>query len=151
MKYHPAHLSASAVYPSMSAVSTLICSLASAMALCFSSDVISQNIFSLQLGFLCMGFLIHGPGGAVKLYFSLPVRMYTVFLRPSRTVHCIFGTKNPGKNPGHNPGQKPGQQSDQNLAKNLVKNLVKIWPISRHSDHVLKTQVYSVERFLDEN
>ena len=25
-----------------------------------------------------MGFLIHGPGGAVKLYSSVPVGMYTV-------------------------------------------------------------------------
>ena len=61
-----------------------------------------------------MGFLIHGPGGAVKLYFSVPVGMYTVFLRPSRTVHCILGTKNPGQNPGQKPGQKSGQKPGQN-------------------------------------
>ena len=60
-----------------------------------------------------MGFLIHGPGGAVKLYFSVPVGMYTVFLRPSRTVHCILGTKNPGQNPGQKPGQKSGQKPGQ--------------------------------------
>ena len=58
-----------------------------------------------------MEFLIHGPGGAVKRCFSVPVGMYTVFLRPSRTVHCIFGTKNPGQNPGQKPGQKSGQKS----------------------------------------
>ena len=64
-----------------------------------------------------MEFLIHGPGGAVKLHFSVPVGMYTVFLRPSRTVRCIFGTKTPGQNPGQKPGQKSGQKSGQNLAK----------------------------------
>ena len=60
-----------------------------------------------------MGFLIHGPGRTAKLYFSVPVGMYTVFLRPSRTVHCIFRTKSPGQN----PGQKPGQKSDQKNPK----------------------------------
>ena len=72
-----------------------------------------------------MGFFIHGLGGAEKLYFSVPVGMYTVFLRPSRTVHCILGPKNPGQNPGQKfgqksdqkPGQKSGQKSSQNLAK----------------------------------
>ncbi len=68
-----------------------------------------------------MGFLIHGPGRAVKLYFSVPVGMYTVCFRPSKTVQCIFGTKNPGQKPGQksgqNPGQKAGQKSGQNLAK----------------------------------
>ena len=87
-----------------------------------------------------MGFLIHGPGGAVKLYFSVPVGMYTVFLRPSRTVHCILGTKNPGQNPGQKPGQKSGQKPDQKSGQNLLK----IWPKSGHADHVLKTQVYIV-------
>ena len=60
-----------------------------------------------------MGFLIHGPGGAVKLYFSVPVGLYTVFLRPSRTVHCIIGVKNLGQNPGQKSGHKPGQKSGQ--------------------------------------
>ena len=72
-----------------------------------------------------MGFLIYGPGGAVELYCSVPVGMYTVFLRPSRTVQCILGTKSPGQNPGQKPSQKsvqkPGQKSvqksDQSLAK----------------------------------
>ena len=62
--------------------------------------------------FQYMGFLIHGPGGAVKLYFSVPVGMYTVFFRPGSTVHCILGTKNPGQNPGQKPGQK--------YARNLI-------------------------------
>ena len=60
-----------------------------------------------------MGFSIHGPGGAVKMYFSVPVGMYTVFLRPSRTVHCILGTKSPGENPHQKPGQKSGQKPSQ--------------------------------------
>ena len=73
-----------------------------------------------------MGFLIHGPGGAVKLYFSVPVGMYTVFLRPSRTVHCIFGTKNPGQNPGQKPGQKSGQKPGQKSGQKSGQNLAKI-------------------------
>ena len=73
-----------------------------------------------------MGFLIHGPGGAVKLYVSVPVGMYTVILRPSRPVHCIFGTKNPGQKSGQKSGQKPGQKSGQKFG---------------HADHALKTQL----------
>ena len=65
-----------------------------------------------------MGFLIHGPGGAVKLYFSVPVELYTVFLRPSRTVHCIIGAKNPGQNPGQKSAQKPSQTSAQKSGQN---------------------------------
>ena len=72
-----------------------------------------------------MGSLIHGPGGAVKLNFSVPVGMYCVFLRPSRTVHCIFGIENPGQNPGQKPGQqsgqKPGQKSGQKSCQHLAK------------------------------
>ena len=36
-----------------------------------------------------MGFLIHGPGGAVKLYFSVPVEPAKLY----------FGAKNPGLPP----------------------------------------------------
>ena len=60
-----------------------------------------------------MGFLIHGPGRTVKLYFSVPVELHTVFLRPSRTVHCIIGAKNTGQKPGQKSGQKSDQKSDQ--------------------------------------
>ena len=73
-----------------------------------------------------MGFLIHGPGGAVKLYFSVPVGMYTVFLRPGSTVHCILGTKNPGQNPGQKPGQKSGQKPGQKSGQKSGQNLAKI-------------------------
>ena len=45
--------------------------------------------------------------------FSGPVDLYTVFLRPSRTVHCIFGSKNPGQKPGQKSGQKSGQKFGQ--------------------------------------
>ncbi len=68
-----------------------------------------------------MGFLIHGPGGAVKLCFSVPAGMYTAFLRPSRTVHFIWGTKNPGQKPGQKSGQKPSQESGQTSGQNLAK------------------------------
>ena len=50
-----------------------------------------------------MTFLIHGfpavflrPGGPVKLYFSVPVELYTVFSDP----------RNPAKNPSQKSGQK---------------------------------------------
>ena len=85
-----------------------------------------------------MGFLIHGPGGAVKLYFSVPVGMYSVFLRPSRTVHCFLEPKTLVNTLVKNLAKT----LVKNLAKNLVKHLIKIWPKSRHADHVLKTQVY---------
>ena len=64
------------------------------------------NIWDFQY----MGFLIHGPGRPVKLYFSVPVDLYTVFSDP----------KNPGQKPGQNSGQHFGQKSG-------------------HADHVLKT------------
>ena len=63
--------------------------------------------------------LIRGPGGAVKLYFSVPVELYTVFWGAESLVKTLV----------------------KNLAKNLVKNLVNICPKSGHADHVLKTQV----------
>ena len=69
-----------------------------------------------------MGCLIHGPGGAVKLYFSVPVGMYTVFFRPSSTVHCIYG-QNPGQKPGQQPGQKSGQKPCQKSAQNVKKQI----------------------------
>ena len=54
-----------------------------------------------------LGFL--RPGGTVKLYFSVPVELYTVFSVP------------------------------KTLAKTLVKNLSKKYgPKSGHADHVLK-------------
>ena len=53
-----------------------------------------------------MGFVIHGflpcffrPGSVVQLYFSAPVELYTVFLSPGSTVHCILCPKNPGQKP----------------------------------------------------
>ena len=61
-----------------------------------------------------LGFL--GPGSTVKLYFCVPVVLYTVF----------SGPKNLAKNPGQKPGQKSGQKSSQK---------------SGHADHVLKTQL----------
>ena len=67
-----------------------------------------------------MGFLIHGRGRTVKMYFWVPVELYTVFLRPSRTVHCIIGAKNPGQNSGQKSGQKPGQKSGQKSGQNLT-------------------------------
>ena len=85
-----------------------------------------------------MGFLIHGifntwswwscktsffgPSRTVKLYFSVPVELYTVFLGPKTLVKTLV----------------------KNLAKNPVKNLVNIWPKSGHADHVIKTQVYTL-------
>ena len=58
--------------------------------------------------------LIHGcvprclrPGSTVKLYFSVPVALYTVLLHPGSTVHCISVPKILAKN----------------LANNLVNNL----------------------------
>ena len=43
--------------------------------------------------------------------------LFTDFLRPGRTVHCIFWSKNPGQKSGQKsdqkPDQKPGQKSDQ--------------------------------------
>ena len=69
-----------------------------------------------------MMFLIHGPGGAVKLYFSVPVGMYSVFLR----LFC-----------DQKPWSKPWSKNlAKNPVKNLAKNLFKIWPKSRHADHV---------------
>ena len=63
------------------------------------------------MGFLnYMGFLVHGsslvflrPGRIVKLYFSVPVDLYTVFSDP----------KNLAKNPGQKSGQKSRQKSGQ--------------------------------------
>ena len=80
-----------------------------------------------------MGFLIHGPGRTVKMYFLDPVGMYTVFLRPSRTVHCILGTKNPGQNPGQKPGQKSGQKPGQKFWS-------QIWPKIRARRPCIKNQ-----------
>ena len=76
------------------------------------------------MGFLTIwDFLLHGfplgflgPDRTVKLYFSVPVVLYTVFSVPETLV----------KNPGQNSGQKLGQKSGQK---------------SGHADHVLKTQL----------
>ena len=46
---------------------------------------------------------ISRPGRPVKLYFSVPVDLYTVFSDP--------------KNPGQKPGQKSGQKSGQNFGQ----------------------------------
>ena len=58
----------------------------------------------------------------------------TVFLRPSRPVHCFSVPKTVAKNPGHKPGQKSGQKSGQKFG---------------HADHVLKTglQIARAEAF----
>ena len=53
--------------------------------------------------------------------------MYTVFLRPSRTVNCVFGTKNPGQNTGQKPGQKSTQKPGPNSGQKSGQNLAKIW------------------------
>ena len=68
-----------------------------------------------------MGFLIHGPGRTAKLYFSVPVELYTVFSDLN--------------NLAQKPGQRSGQKSDQNMTKILSKS----GPKSGHADHVLKT------------
>ena len=55
-----------------------------------------------------MGFLIHGPGRTAKLYFSVPVDLYTICSAPVEMQNCIscppppaaFHAKNPGQNPG---------------------------------------------------
>ena len=47
------------------------------------------------------------------------VVVYTVFLRPSRTVRCIFGSQN--------PGQKPGQKSGQKLVVVVVEELYTVF------------------------
>ena len=72
-------------------------------------------------------FQLHGfplaffrPGSTVKLYFSVPVVLYTVFSVPETLV------KNPGQNSGQQSGQKSGQKSG-------------------HADHVLKTQLYILQ------
>ena len=72
-----------------------------------------------------MGFLItwfspryfFRPGSTVKLYFSVPVVLYTIFSGPKTLV----------KNPGQNSVQQSGQKSSQKFG---------------HADHVLKTQLY---------
>ena len=55
-----------------------------------------------------LGFSLRFSSDPVKLYFSVPVELYSVFCDP--------------ENLAKNPGQKPGQKSDQNL--------LKIWPKS---------------------
>ena len=60
------------------------------------------------------------PSGAVKLYFSIPVELYTVFSLP----------KTLAKKPGQKSGQKYGQKSGRKFG---------------HADHVLKTPLY-IER-----
>ena len=66
-----------------------------------------------------MGSIIHGPGGAVKLYFSVPVELYTVFWGPKTLVRTLVKTlvKKPDQKSDQKPGQKSGQKSAQNLAK----------------------------------
>ena len=77
-----------------------------------------------------MGFLIHTliflrPGRTVKVYFSVPVVLYTVFLRPSSIVHCIFCVPEP---------------LPKTLVKHLAKNLEKnSGQLSGHADNALKT------------
>ena len=62
-----------------------------------------------------MGFLIHGPGGAVKLYLSVPVGMYTLYFSvPVELYTVLLGPKTLVK------------ALVKNLAKHLVKNLAKI-------------------------
>ena len=59
------------------------------------------------------------PGSTVKLYVSYPVVLYTVFLRPGSTVHCIFYPKD--------HGQKTWSKIwPKRLVKNLAKNLTKL-------------------------
>ena len=88
--------------------------------------VMSPTVKLLTYGIIYIwDFLIHGfslvflcAGRTVKLYFSVPVDLYTVSSVP----------ENPGqKNPGQKPGQKSGQKSGQNFG---------------HADHVLKTGLY---------
>ena len=71
-----------------------------------------------------MKFVIHGfslaflrSGGTVKLYFFVPVELYTV----------LSDLKNLAKNPGQESGQKSGQ------------NLAKIWPKTRACRPCIKT------------
>ena len=47
-----------------------------------------------------------GPGRTVKLYFSVPVDLYTVFLAPVELYTALL-KQNPNQNPGQNPGQNP--------------------------------------------
>ena len=86
-----------------------------------------------------MGFLIHGfpvgflrPGGKVKLYFSVPVELYTELSNPPNL------TKNPGQQSGKhtvnilsNVRPKAGQH--------LANICSKPDPTSGHADHALKT------------
>ena len=53
---------------------------------------------------VCTRFFVR-PGSNVKLYVSVPVVLYTVFLRPGSTEHCL--------------SQKPWPKT---LVKNLAKN-----------------------------
>ena len=48
---------------------------------------------------MVFSFIFLHTGSTVKLYVSVPVVLYTVFLRPGSTVHCIFYPKNPGQKP----------------------------------------------------
>ena len=55
--------------------------------------------------------------------------MYTVFFRPSSTVHCIYGfipPLEPGQNPCQKPSQKPGQKSGQKSGEKNCQKYVQI-------------------------
>ena len=90
------------------------------------------------MGFLkhCFLFAFFGPGRTVILYFSVPVALYTVFLRPSSRVHWLLCPPNLGQKSGHADHVKTLETLSK-IVKTL-RNIVKT--LKKHSKNLKKTR-----------
>ena len=67
-----------------------------------------------------------------------------VFLRPGRTVHCIYGFfphRDPGQNPGQNSGQKPFKKGlGRFFFKLSLGKLIENWPRKKSKTSIKPNQ-----------
>ena len=78
----------------------------------------------------------------------MSVALFSEFLPPGRTLHCICWSKDPGQKAGQqpgqkpcqNPGQKPGKKSGQKSGPKIKKNTS-----GRSMSEVLSNLLHPVE------